>query len=230
LRTELNNRLQPVELATILRAIAMLYTDLKLEVDSQMTRFEQHALATCLHIPAGLVAQPDPLNNNPLSSSATNIPTEIDEAEEASVDDKLKQLRTAIASAKLKNRHTTAEIIKLDAQLTALHQTTALADVISNIPGKENLAADATAVAKEGVALQSSITQLDKLKAEKAALDSFNRTLEGGKKSGNKDHDDEGDGIIDGSRERDVLRKVAIARSAPADDLARLRELFTLPG
>ena len=194
-----------------------------------MNRFEQHALATCLHIPAGLVAQPGPLNNNPPLSSATNIPTDIDKAEEASVDDKLKQLRTAIASAKLKNRHTTAEIIKLDAQLTALHQTTALVDVISNIPGKENLAADATAVAKEGVALQSSITQLDKLKAEKAVLDSLNRSLEGGKKSG-KDHDDGGDGIVDLSRERDVLRKVAVARSAPADDLARLRELFTLSG
>lgn len=102
-------------------------------------------------------------------------------------------------------------------------------DVISNIPGKENLAADATAVAKEGVALQSSITQLDKLKAEKAVLDSLNRSLEGGKKSG-KDHDDGGDGIVDLSRERDVLRKVAVARSAPADDLARLRELFTLSG
>lgn len=197
-----------------------------------MTRFEQHALATCLHIPAGLVAQPGPLNNNPPSSSAANkiiIPTEIDEAEEASVDDKLKQLRTAIASSKLKNRHTTAEIIKLDAQLTALHQTTALADAISNIPGKENLAADATAVAKEGVALQSSITQLDKLKAEKAALDSLNRSLEGGG-GGKSGDDEEGGGIGGGGRERDVLRKVAVARSAPADDLARLRELFTLPG
>lgn len=182
----------------------MLYADLKLEVDAQLYKFEQHALATCLHIPAGLITD---------SSAAAEATCDLDfvESEEAAIDAELKELRRKIANAKMRNRRTAAELIKLDADLVALNNTTALANVVTSIPGKENLAEDASAVAAAGVALQSGITELDRLRAEKTSSTSVASMME---KS-------------EADAERDVLRKVFAAQSAPTEDLARLCEMLT---
>jgi hypothetical protein len=68
--------LTPEQQAAYHHGSSQLYLALKQEVDAQLQKFEQYALETCLHVPAGLLAQPvgavprgGPANGGQLGSS-----------------------------------------------------------------------------------------------------------------------------------------------------------------
>ncbi len=50
--------LTPEQQAAYHHGSSQLYLQLKQEVDAQLQKFEQYALETCLHVPAGLLLQP----------------------------------------------------------------------------------------------------------------------------------------------------------------------------
>ena len=58
LREQRGAVLTPEQQAAYHHGSSQLYLALKQEVDAQLQKFEQYALETCLHVPAGLLAQP----------------------------------------------------------------------------------------------------------------------------------------------------------------------------
>ena len=84
----------PAEEATLKHGTAKLYTALHEELDQQLQKFEQYALETCLHVPAGLMAQT-------AAAAAEGEAGEVDAAEEAAADETLVRLRAEIAAVRL---------------------------------------------------------------------------------------------------------------------------------
>ncbi|KAL4853294.1 hypothetical protein ACK3TF_005719 [Chlorella vulgaris] len=204
LREQRGAVLTPEQQAAYHHGSSQLYLALRGEVDAQLQKFEAYALETCLHVPAGLLAQP---------STVDAAGTVVDEAEEQAVDEQLQQLRQQIAAAKHHGRKLKGGLKQYDEALAKYSSTLAtLQAVPAALAGKENsVAEDSRVLAAAGMQLEESCRQLDGLRQQKGAA----------QRGSSGQPEDEL------AAEREVLRCQAAVRNAPADDLRRLQERLT---
>ncbi|PSC67215.1 hypothetical protein C2E20_9098 [Micractinium conductrix] len=190
--------LTPEQAAAALHGTSQLYLAIKEEVDTQLQKFEAYALETCLHVPAGLLVE------QPSSTGANEA------VDEAAVDAELAALRRQIAAAKHQGRKMAGEVQQYDAALATYRSSLGcLAGVPGALQGKENsLADDSRALAAAGLALQESCAELEGLRALRNS---------GGASGAGAPRDEL-------AAEKEILRRQAAVRSAPADHLRRLQE------
>ncbi|KAL4426023.1 hypothetical protein ABPG75_010039 [Micractinium tetrahymenae] len=200
--------LTPEQQSAVLHGTSQLYLALRGEVDAQLQKFETYALETCLHVPAGLLVEAAS------SAAADGDAAAVDEAEEAAVDEQLAQLRQQIAATKQKGRKLAAEVARYDAALERYSASMAgLAGVVPSAlgAGKENaVAEDSQALAAGAMALEGGCRQLEGLRTQQRSSG-----LGSGSAAASKD---------ELTAEREILRRQAGVRAAPADSLRRLQE------
>lgn len=207
LREQRGAVLTPEQQSAVLHGTSQLYLALRGEVDAQLQKFEAYALETCLHVPAGLLVATS------AAAADGDAAATVDEAEEAAVDQQLAQLRRQIVAAKQTGRKLAAEVGRYDNALERYSASLAgLAGVVPSAlgAGKENaVAEDSRALAAGAMALEGSCRQLEGLRVQQGS---------GGLGSTMAAPKDEL------AAEREILRRQAGVRAAPADSLRRLQE------
>ncbi|KAK9806254.1 hypothetical protein WJX72_007440 [[Myrmecia] bisecta] len=122
----------------------------------QVQGFERLALETCLHVPAGLI-----INQEPVADPANQA----DEATELALDAELQHMRQRIAAARSVGRQHKDELRALDEELATCGDVSALAAVAgSAAAGKENLEDDAAAIAAAALRLQPLLARAQQLR------------------------------------------------------------------
>ena len=82
----LDLQLTPQQHAAAIQGVQALFLQLEAELQEQLAKFEQHAVEGCLHVPAGLLAQP-------ASAAQAAAEEQVDEAEEAAGQAEYQRLR-----------------------------------------------------------------------------------------------------------------------------------------
>ncbi|KAL4425160.1 hypothetical protein ABPG77_008265 [Micractinium sp. CCAP 211/92] len=205
LREQRGSVLTPEQQSAALHGTSQLYLALRGEVDAQLQKFETYALETCLHVPAGLLSA---------AAGHSNAAAPVDEAEEAAVDEQLAQLRRQIVAVKQTGRKLAAEVSRYDAALERYGASLAgLAGVVPSAlgAGKENaVMEDSRALAAGAMALEGSCRQLEGLRARPGSS-RLGSTTAGAPRD-------------ELAAEREILRRQAGVRAAPADSLRRVQE------
>lgn len=139
----------------VLEGTEALYQNVKARLDTQMELLQGHALHGCLQIPPGLDVQQAP---QPECGDAA-----ADVAKAAHLKSELASLRAAVRAARSDVRQSQAQLASMDRDLAAHGDRTELEAAAAPAAGKENVAADACAIAADAARLRPLLAKAQRL-------------------------------------------------------------------
>lgn len=192
-----------------------------------MQSFEEYALEEILKVPAGLMADfpgteiTTGAGGDSSGSGGMDEP-EMTLEEEVALEEQLKTLRQQIAAAKRRTREMQSTCSELDRlMISTQNKVNKLEIVPAALAGKENFTEDVKAIADKGAAVEAGCVALDTfykvgeangsgaaaamVTDDAAATDALNTVLP--------------ENMTDAEVEREILKRQAAVKSAPAEDL-----------
>ena len=231
LEASLQEDLTPEQFAVLFQGTAGLYQDLKMEIRRQMQSFEEYALEEILKVPAGLMA------DMPGTESATGgaggsdgiDEPEMTLEEEHALEEQLKTLRQHIAAAKRRTREMQSTCAELDRLMVSTqNKVSKLESVPAALAGKENFTEDVKAITDKGAAVEAGCVALDSMYRGEgsgsgaAAVAATAMITDDGAADALNAVPPEN--MTDAEVEREILKRQAAVKSAPAEDLRAIRE------
>ncbi len=197
-----------------------------------MQSFEEYALEEILKVPAGLMADfpgAEATGAGDGSGSGVDEP-EMTLEEEQALEEQLKTLRQAIAAAKRRTREIQSTCAELDRLMVSTqNKVTKLESVPGALAGKENFTEDVKAITDKGAAVEAGCVALDTMYRgegsgavaaavaaaamvtdDAAAADALTAVPP--------------ENMTDAEVEREILKRQAAVKSAPAEDLRAINE------
>lgn len=220
LRTALDDRLNIDQAMALLQGTAGLYQDLRTELRNRFETFEKYALAEILKVPPGII---------PTAAASTigredaNLSEEELRRREQEVDRRLEDLREEIASVKRRTRDMKAATTELDRLLRVNQkQMTCLKAVPTVLSSRTELNEEVKIISDKGEELEATFSKLHAVKGsckdEMGGKDLEPHTADGAITMTVEED------MADAAIEKEILRRQAASKTAPAEDLRRLRE------
>ncbi|KAK2079738.1 hypothetical protein QBZ16_002133 [Prototheca wickerhamii] len=158
-RRDLGPALSLAQQEQIMQATAALYDQARAALSSQLQRFEEFALETCLCIPPGLVTS--------AQAGAPSTEEHIDPEEEAAVQGRLVALRKEIAADKEATRVAQRRLAACEAVLRPTDTTfdEGLSRLAASLQEKETASGDVFVLSQSGARLESLLSELRGLMA-----------------------------------------------------------------
>lgn len=236
LEASLQEDLTPEQFAVLFQGTAGMYQDLKSEIRRQMQSFEEYALEEILKVPVGLMAdfpenEASTKTGGDGSGSGGLDDPEMTLEEEQALEEQLKTLRQQITAAKRRTRDMQSTCLELDQlMISTQHKVNKLESVPAALAGKEKFTEDVKAITDKGAAVEAGCVALDTIYrggegagagaavAAAAAMVTDDVTTADALTAKLPEN------MTDAEVEREILKRQAAVKSAPAEDLRAIND------
>lgn len=224
LRTALDDRLNIDQTMALLQGTAGLYQDLRTELRNRMETFEKYALAEILRVPPGLLQS---AAASTIGRGDASINEEDLKRREEAVDDRIESLRKEIAATKRRTRDMNVTVMELDRLLQENQSQLASLQAVPNVlASTTDTNKEIQTIVHKGLEIEKKYSELDAIR--KAQVDTGSEAIDDTFPADrmamaittvNVEED-----MPDSAVEKEILRRQAASKIAPAEDLRKLRQ------